>query len=92
MRHACIAEKHQGKSELCLYLILPHIMKMYCTVDVYFRTFLTTAVDRGMWSASCSGCSTPEEGTPNALQDRKLDRPQSHNGYYGKKSLSTARN
>jgi hypothetical protein len=37
-------------------------MKVYGGVDVYIHIFLTSALDGGMWSASCPGRSTLGKG------------------------------
>jgi len=38
--------------------------------EVYLHFFLTLAVDRGEWSASCSGCLTPKQEPLYPLNSR----------------------
>jgi hypothetical protein len=44
-----------------LCLIQQHTIKAYVEVEVSFHRILTSTLDRGQWSASGSGCCTPDE-------------------------------
>lgn len=41
---------------------------MYLEVKLQFRTFLTSTLDGGEWSASRPGCFTPEVVVPGAYR------------------------
>lgn len=41
-------------------------MKAYCGMEIGIHTFLTSALERGEWSASLSGRLTLWEGAPGA--------------------------
>jgi hypothetical protein len=65
-------------------------MKTYGGVDVYIHVFLTSALDGGGWSASCTGRSTPGErvpGThwmcPDAKPGRRGGKPATNRLSYG---------
>jgi len=40
-------------------------------VQVWLHSFLTSALDGGEWSASCTGCFTLGERVPVTLDERK---------------------
>jgi hypothetical protein len=39
----------------------PNTLKMYGGVEVQFHAFLTSALEEGEWSASCSGGFIPRD-------------------------------
>jgi hypothetical protein len=50
--------------KLSLCLTKHHAMKTFWGVEVWLHSFLTSAVDRGEWSASRLGRFTPRERAP----------------------------
>jgi hypothetical protein len=42
-----------------------HNMKVYGEVQVKFHTFLTFALDGGVWLISCFDCPTPMQKAPD---------------------------
>jgi hypothetical protein len=53
-------------------------------IDIQLHTVLTTSVLEGEWSASYTGCFTPQGKSPWYLVVRRLGGPQSQSGYGGK--------
>jgi len=41
------------------------VMNIYGGMKIKLHTFLTSVLERGEWTASCSGCFTPREGAPS---------------------------
>jgi hypothetical protein len=52
----CLTMHHAMKMSC---LIKHHAMKKYWGVEVQIHAFLTFALDKGEWSASCLDCFTP---------------------------------
>jgi len=61
-------------------------MKTHGGVEVYPHIFLTLALDRGEWSASCPVHFIPRE-TPPYQVDMKFGGPQSWSGHGGEEKI-----
>jgi hypothetical protein len=74
--------KTREKVKFCLVLLLSIAPCRRGGVEVWLHTFLTSALDGGLWSTSHPGRFTPEERARCPL-NMGLDRPHSQSGRCG---------
>jgi hypothetical protein len=59
----CLIGKGKSKVDPMLFLTEHHATKVFCGMEVYLHSFLTSALDGGEWLTSRPGRFTPTERT-----------------------------